>query len=324
MKKIGFEINIMSFMKRIWFVIAFLCVLSACGKNDDSQTIDQPETLGPDLNKSDITKRIMAGSDVIANFIRDTTIELHDGLSYTKINYTNQLGLPMQIFIMEADLKKPELNLQAMSPYNDYLYGFQQISEMCRDNQIEGESIYAGINCDFFNTSTGQCQSIFYVNGFPIQATPVVNDRTALVVYKDKSLHMWSTATDRKIDPSQVQQAVGGGSQWLISYGQKVKHTDVTIEPRTAIGFTKDQVVYSIVADGRQVELSNGMSFIQERDILYALNCYDAINLDGGGSSTMVLRDSSAPRGFKVQNSPSDGVERAVGNGLAFVVKEEK
>lgn len=315
-------LTLLFLLRKGWALLVIATfMLVSCGKDDDSPVIEEPEEQVPDLNRSDVTIKIMEGTDLIGSFIRDTTIALHEGLNYTKINYTNSQGLPMQVFIMEADLKQPDVNLQAMSPYNDYLYGFQQISEMCRDNQREGRPIYAAINGDFYNTSTGQWQSIFYANGYPIQANPVANDRSAFVVYKDKSLHIWYNTPDRQIDPEQVDHAVGG-AHWLISYGQKLTNGDASIEPRTAIGYTENQVVYSVVVDGRQVSLSNGMGIHDIRDLLYSLDCYDAINLDGGGSSTMVLRDPNVPRGFQFQNSPSDGQERAVANGLAFTIVE--
>lgn len=54
------------------------------------------------------------------------------------------------------------------------------------------------------------------------------------------------------------------------------------------------------------------------------IGSYDAVNYDGGGSSTMVLRDEDekAKASFIVRNRPSDGSPRAVGNGLAIVEKD--
>ena len=52
------------------------------------------------------------------------------------------------------------------------------------------------------------------------------------------------------------------------------------------------------------------------------LGAYTAINLDGGGSSTLVLR--AADGELKVMNRPSDGKERAVANVLGLTVKSKK
>ncbi|HYD53714.1 MAG TPA: phosphodiester glycosidase family protein [Gemmatimonadaceae bacterium] len=83
--------------------------------------------------------------------------------------------------------------------------------------------------------------------------------------------------------------------------------------PRTAIGVSRDSTtLYLVVVDGRQPR-SAGMTIAEIATTMRALGAWDAINLDGGGSTTLVLRDS-------VVNSPSDAAgERAVGNALLLV-----
>lgn len=70
--------------------------------------------------------------------------------------------------------------------------------------------------------------------------------------------------------------------------------------PRTAIGISKDNsTLWLIVADGRQPNLAMGMTLPELTDLLAGLGAYNAYNLDGGGSSTMVVRG-------EVVNSYSD------------------
>ncbi len=81
--------------------------------------------------------------------------------------------------------------------------------------------------------------------------------------------------------------------------------------PRTAIGYnkTKDKI-FIIAVDGRNAEHSVGYTLPQLSEYLVSIGCYNALNFDGGGSTTMVLRDS-------VVNSPTDLTgERKVHNGL--------
>lgn len=101
---------------------------------------------------------------------------------------------------------------------------------------------------------------------------------------------------------------------------------DLSTEPRTCIGASEDgKIVYIMVVDGRQASYSNGMDFSDMAVAMEALGCHSAINLDGGGSSTFYIRtdfsDSSFdnPDRFEILNSPSDGSERAVWNGLAII-----
>ncbi len=81
--------------------------------------------------------------------------------------------------------------------------------------------------------------------------------------------------------------------------------------PRTAIGVTKEGQILLAVVDGRQVA-SGGLSLLEMAILMQELGAVDAMNLDGGGSSEMVVFD-------KVVNKPSDGRERKIGNALVIV-----
>ncbi len=80
--------------------------------------------------------------------------------------------------------------------------------------------------------------------------------------------------------------------------------------PRTGVGIRGSHLVLAAV-DGRQPGYSEGMSLPEFAELFLSLGCTDALNLDGGGSTTMVVRD-------RVVNSPSSGVERAIVNALAI------
>ena len=82
--------------------------------------------------------------------------------------------------------------------------------------------------------------------------------------------------------------------------------------------------MYKRQVDGRNFYYSNGMSFVELGQFMKAVGSYDAINLDGGGSSTFFVRSApgfSADDRFEIRNWPTDGggVERAVCNGLLIV-----
>lgn len=92
------------------------------------------------------------------------------------------------------------------------------------------------------------------------------------------------------------------------------------LNPRTAVGVADGgRRVFLVVIDGRQPGVSIGMTTRETAALLLALGARDALNLDGGGSSALVVRrgDGDAARN-EVVNHPSDAVgERAVANALA-------
>ncbi len=83
--------------------------------------------------------------------------------------------------------------------------------------------------------------------------------------------------------------------------------------PRTAVGLTKEGNIILLVVDGRQ-QHSVGMTLLELALFMQEFGVVDAMNLDGGGSSEMVVEG-------KIVNQPSDGKERPVGNALLIVPK---
>lgn len=74
---------------------------------------------------------------------------------------------------------------------------------------------------------------------------------------------------------------------------------DTERHPRTVVGADRFGRVWLITVDGRQEEHSLGMAFAELQGLLVALGLTDALNLDGGGSTTMVVKG-------EVVNRPSD------------------
>lgn len=103
-----------------------------------------------------------------------------------------------------------------------------------------------------------------------------------------------------------------GGNPRLVSGGADISSA-APREPRTSAGFSADStLLYLVTVDGRQGTLSVGMTFTELAQFMMQIGVHEGINLDGGGSTTMVIRDS-------IMNSPSDGGERAVSNGLLVI-----
>lgn len=105
------------------------------------------------------------------------------------------------------------------------------------------------------------------------------------------------------------------GRPTLLRNGQRfpIANNDHNLNrhPRTAVGVNADTSrIYFVTVDGRQSS-SAGMTNFEMQDVMLAWGMTDAIGLDGGGSTTMVIRG-------EIANSPS-GSERAVGNALLAV-----
>jgi hypothetical protein len=107
-----------------------------------------------------------------------------------------------------------------------------------------------------------------------------------------------------------LAQDIVGGAGLLIRDGQNVE--DWSIErfsqgfaenrhPRTMIGSSADGTIWLVTVDGRQPDLSVGMTLLELRALARRLGLVNALNLDGGGSTTMWVEG-------EVVNRPSDPV----------------
>ena len=145
-------------------------------------------------------------------------------------------------------------------------------------------------------------------------------DRPWLGITKTGEVIMGNASEYEKYK-DQLYNAVGGShillrSDSTSSLGVGTEFGD-TRHPRTAVGTKPDGSVVIMVVDGRQSTISNGASLADLADIFASMGCSDAINLDGGGSSTFILKNSKGE--FVVENSPSAGALRAVANGLLVI-----
>lgn len=111
-----------------------------------------------------------------------------------------------------------------------------------------------------------------------------------------------------------VQTALGGNPT-LVRNGVAMQWTGIEPRhPRTALGWNKDYL-FMVEVDGRQRGLSVGMTFPELAAYMVKLGCQEAMNLDGGGSSTMWVSGNT-------MNSPSEGRERPAANALVVVRKK--
>jgi hypothetical protein len=94
-----------------------------------------------------------------------------------------------------------------------------------------------------------------------------------------------------------------------------------TRHPRTAVGISRNgRRLLLLVVDGRQKGYSDGMTLRELAEVMRDLGARDAINLDGGGSTTLVYADPAASTTLRIANRPSDPAgERPVGDALAIV-----
>lgn len=121
-------------------------------------------------------------------------------------------------------------------------------------------------------------------------------------------------------DWSNISMAITGGAIILKDgiIPENFSHNSPGRQPRTAIGASEDGTKIIMAAvDGRQ-QISLGMTLTELANLMLEFGAYNAINLDGGGSTTMVAREPGTEY-IDTVNKPSDGMPRKVGNAVGII-----
>lgn len=183
--------------------------------------------------------------------------------------------------------------------------------------------VKVGINCGLFDMlDTGGIQhyGTLMINGeYLRQPIPQFID---LIYYKDGHTEIRTIKDEEECNKlKETTKWVIGTSYALIIEG-KIDLRNAEQFPdstcgysRTLLGQKKDGTWVLIVVDGTK-SIRRGMTAEEEAKLMLKQGCYNAVNLDGDGSSEMIINE-------KIINHPSDGKERPMGSAI-FVVDKSK
>jgi len=118
-----------------------------------------------------------------------------------------------------------------------------------------------------------------------------------------------------------VREAVGGRETIIrdgATYISPRPSLANQLHPRTALGITAAGDLVMATVDGRQNDHSTGVDLAELAELMLSRGVVQALNMDGGGSTTMAVRLPGDPE-VAVVNRPSDGRQRAVANSLVVV-----
>lgn len=252
------------------------------------------------------------------------------GVDVIEANYTvtkDGESLPTKLFIMDvrlsdrvtvlattaeddnASIKATKEEQTAIAPISKQLEAMQA--------NRQNINVLGGVNADFYLIKRSNMVKGAMYRGSECLKGDIDEGENLFLVLKDGSAHCMTAEEYLALDKSLIAEAVSG-RQMLLNDGV-AQSDDTHLEPRTAVGVTKSgKRLFILVGDGRRKEYSNGLSYADMAQIFKSLGAYDALNLDGGGSSSFCL--SVGDGKFAPINRPSDRAgERFVPNGIAVV-----
>ena len=187
-----------------------------------------------------------------------------------------------------------------------------------------GNKIYENFNAIVatngagYNITTGQPAGLVVMNGveyYPVSAPgffAILKDGTAMI----------GTKADYEANKEQIKEGIAAFGSVLVKNGKidVTKSANYTSNraSRTAIGITAEGKVVMMVLDGRQLPRSAGGAMEEIAQIMLEAGCVEAVNLDGGGSSTYLSKPAGKDD-IELVNVPSDGYARSVATSLVVV-----
>ena len=209
---------------------------------------------------------------------------------------------PWRIHALVIDLCRAGVRLQATSS-----------SQRKRTPSAFGALVGAEavINGDFFSYSTYGTSGLAVSKGSKWSDTKD-SSRPFIAFGPDRALIDPPSNTVSTVPPW-ITEAVGGNPNLIVDGIKQTSTSSLCTvrHPRTMAGLSRDgKTLYLAVVDGRW-SASKGMTCGEMATLMAGLGAYNALNLDGGGSSSMWIK------GKGTVNHPSDGKERTVGNHLA-------
>jgi len=237
---------------------------------------------------------------------------------------------PTRMFVAILDLKQPNLRLRVSPGGPDPDGPGEWQTTLMRPTRIaEREGMALVVNGDFFQarrvvdaegTNSAYRANIWSsVSGPAVSAGKVwsttLRERPCLVVDRNNRVSVRPLAR-----PTADMREVVAGNTLLLRAGVPVTQTNRLRHPRTVVGLDqKQERLVLLVVDGRKPGVAVGMNYDELAQEMLRLGCHDALNLDGGGSSVLAIREAGA-KDFRVLNEPTDGRERPVANVLGIVI----
>ncbi len=256
------------------------------------------------------------------------SVNLAPGINQQTKMATTADGKQIVYYLATADLTREDVNLYANYHNNDPSQGWamqrvmdqayaaeERHSDPATEHYIENYNVIAAVNGSGFNMATGEPSGILVMEGVEYQP---ISSAGFVGILKDGTPVIGTKEEYETIYKGQVQEAIAVFGSRLIKDGKIVEGLSDERAPRTAIGFTKTGKVVLLVLDGRQEPFSAGGGYQTLAQILLDAGCVEAVNLDGGGSTTFVAQQPGDEE-LSVINSPSDGFARSVSTSWMLV-----
>lgn len=177
------------YIKLLFSGLFVLAGFAFCGCNDDTEY-----TRYEAVPRSEIGRKLVEGTNLIAHISVDSTYVLANGASVTELRYLSASGLAMAAFFFEIDLTSPDIALEVCTPQNKPIgVGFEPVTQQAMHVDAEGHRVLGGTNADFGSETQKGPQGIFWKDGVAQKTvfnTTPARPRSFFAIRTDKRLSL--------------------------------------------------------------------------------------------------------------------------------------
>ena len=310
----NFGNNDMKILNRIWLAASVLILCAACDKAQDTDFLCEPTT--------EIGKTFVDKCQEVARVFKDTSFVVAVGVEETDLHLQTMEGYVQQICILRIDTNTPGLKVKVAMPYNSNSisdgWRKQTLTDMAAAMDKSRARVVGMINGDFWNINTpinprGPVHRGGTIVSSAWDYNPNVEQQALSFVGVgfDNKMVIAERAKYEEMKTS-LKECTGAGLI-LLSNGHFSGTEWVARDPRTAIGYTDDGIVYFLTADGRRTFGAAGLTYKEMAYMFQSLGCSGAANLDGGGSAQFMVRHPIA-QVFQIRNNEKNNIDTSDGS----------
>lgn len=235
------------------------------------------------------------------------------------------------VYALRIDLTDPDIRLLTTPPFTNYVARSREVGGLTVSDFLRTNRVQAAINANFFSPGT-----YYLPAGTPMNVYGVAVSQGTVVSETESRGHAAAILFDAMNRPAViptnwptvslegVETAVCGDYPLVVAGKNVISPSARGAEPRTVFGVSEDRrYLYLVAIDGRQDGYSEGANDYESANWLLLLGAFDGINLDGGGSTTLVVEDSTGvPVRLNRSSAVADsGRERTVGSHFGVYAK---
>jgi hypothetical protein len=253
-----------------------------------------------------------------------TREELAPGVTY--VREARNEPRPLVVHRVEIDLTTPGLEflVTPVQPTGDFDLPARTTSRFAREFDVE-----AAINASYFFPFRADSPFRYYPHaGDAVNAIGSCTSRGRWYSTPEPGYTLFAITPENRVAIGDrtvyVWNAVSGWPM-LLKDGEIADVPDKPPDPRTAVGVDRaGRRMFWLVIDGRQPRYSEGVTFRELAELFREFGAWDAVALDGGGSSTLVAKPvNGSPRVLNcpIHGKHPPGVERPVANHIGVRVR---